>query len=165
MPVSAQLTLKETRLLMQQSTDLAADLKNTGPGALADINPANNGGSPDLIIRNLTTGTVQTVRSPRFEGGDPTPTNVEPGSSIRDEFFLSDRFEFPAPGKYELTAHYTWTDGEISSPPVGVEVLPSNPAFADVRSARGAIGPVELAAWVHRPDPAKEAYQLWLAQI
>lgn len=167
MPVTAELKLKSTTLLVHQSTEVVAEITNDTKEPLSYLNPVNNGGSPDYVLTDLETGESEVFKSLRPPGGVPKPVHLAPKQALKDEFFLTDRFQFSKPGKFELRADYAWDGGSatISSQPVKLEVLPATPRALTCSSIRGSAAPAMVAAWVHAVDAAKGKFEIWLSEI
>jgi len=166
MSVRAELKLDETKLLFQQSTDCVAELKNTGPSSISNVNPNNLGAGATLLLTDVATGEVRTFATPKQVGVQSADTSLAKGESLKDEFFLNDRITIPAPGIYELKAHYEWGFGsEVDSAPVGLEVLESRPRNTYPVVLEGPPTQLYLVAWINVIDAAMGRFEVWLSQV
>jgi len=166
MSVSAELRLKEARLLFQQSTDCVAELKNTGPSSISNVNPNNMGAGATLILTDVATGDMRTFAAPSQPGVQTVEVNLEKGESLKDEFFLSDRVTIPAPGIYDLKARYEWGLGStVDSPAVRIEIIESRPRNTFPVELQGPPTQLYLVAWINVIDVAKNNFEVWLSHI
>lgn len=167
MPVTAQLKLDDTKLLYQQNTGLEAELQNNTRAVLSNVNPGSQAHGPSILATDVATGVVTAHRLLRPAGAAEQPLDLAPNKKRVAEFMFTELVKLPGPGTYDLRARYEWDGGAgaVESPPVRVEILPSNPQCAHVVTAQGGAAPLYYAAWVNRNAADKGKLELWLSEI
>lgn len=137
MPIVATLQIEETKLLWTQTTKCYTQLVNGDEKPLSQINPENRRSSATICITNVETG-EKTFHTQPFDFNDENiSTSLNTGESLEDVFDLSDIFQFPSCGIFDLQAHYKCTDKNVESNIVRVEVLPTKPTFLATRVESG----------------------------
>lgn len=137
MPIVATLKLEETKLLWTQTTKCYTQLANGDDQPLSQINPENRRGSATISVTNVKTG-EKTFHSQPFDFNDEhISTSLKPGENLEDFFDLSDIFQFPSCGVFDLQARYECADKNVESNIVRVEVLPTKPTFLATRVESG----------------------------
>ena len=162
MNIKAKLTLKDTKLLWQETTLCYTELFNDSDEEIINVNPDNWRGGATFCLTNLLTG-EKTYHSrkllPEIESAG---ISLASGGMLTDEIVLSSILRFPTSGLFELQAKYSFDGGEVESAPVRVEVIRADPQGLVTETAMGSQAGDLYCVWTNR---LQDGFDLYLSTI
>jgi hypothetical protein len=165
MPI-AFVEMERSRFRWTESIRGRCWLEHDGDEDLEYVNSQNEGSQPVFTLTDVETGEVFQHANPPSPWGEVLNVRLAPGETLETKFASSDRFPFPAPGKYDLRVRYEWfSQGErtgVESNSLLLEIGPAEPRAFTIETGSGAAGAALVyCAWINEEENGQAG--LWLS--